>query len=211
MKLTKRLTTFIVAIVAFSSASMAQFAFGPRVGVNVNSMRFDKSIFDSDNRAGFTGGLQAEFTIPVINLAFDASVMYVHRVNSLQANAGNNTADNELPASKNFKNRDYIEIPINLKYKIGLPVVGKIITPYVFTGPSFAFLASKREISDALRNKNVDIAWNFGLGVQLFTHLQIGASYGLGMTNTVETLSGWKGDKIDGKNKFWTVTAAWLF
>lgn len=211
MKLTKRLTTFIVAIVAFSSAAMAQFAFGPRVGVNVNSMRFDKSIFDSDNRAGFTGGLQAEFTIPVINLAFDASVMYVHRVNSLQANAGNNTADNELPASKNFKNRDYIEIPINLKYKIGLPVVGKIITPYVFTGPSFAFLASKREISDALRNKNVDIAWNFGLGVQLFTHLQIGASYGLGMTNTVETLSGWKGDKIDGKNKFWTVTAAWLF
>lgn len=211
MKLTKRLTTFIVAIVAFSSAAMAQFAFGPRVGVNVNSMRFDKSIFDSDNRAGFTGGLQAEFTIPVINLAFDASVMYVHRVNSLQANAGNNTADIELPASKNFKNRDYIEIPINLKYKIGLPVVGKIITPYVFTGPSFAFLASKREISDALRNKNVDIAWNFGLGVQLFTHLQIGASYGLGMTNTVETLSGWKGDKIDGKNKFWTVTAAWLF
>ena len=211
MKLTKRLTTFIVAIVAFSSAAMAQFAFGPRVGVNVNSMRFDKSIFDSDNRAGFTGGLQAEFTIPVINLAFDASVMYVHRVNSLQANAGNNTADIELPASKNFKNRDYIEIPINLKYKIGLPVVGKIITPYVFTGPSFAFLASKREISDALRNKNVDIAWNFGLGVQLFTHLQIGESYGLGMTNTVETLSGWKGDKIDGKNKFWTVTAAWLF
>ena len=81
----------------------------------------------------------------------------------------------------------------------------------VFTGPSFAFLCSKKAITDAYKNKSVDIAWNFGLGVQLFSHLQIGASYGLGMTNVVEKVSSYQGTEIDGKNNYWTVTAAWLF
>ncbi|MDE6928848.1 MAG: hypothetical protein K2P06_09005, partial [Muribaculaceae bacterium] len=97
-------------------------------------------------------------------------------------------------------------------YKLGLPVIGKIFTPYVFTGPSFAFLTSKQAISDAIQNKKVDIAWNFGLGIQLIQHLQIGASYGVGLTKTVEKVSGWTGtEPIDGKNNYWTVTAAWLF
>lgn len=209
----KRFLAALAAIVAISGVAMAQFAIGPRVGINVNSMRFDNSLFDSENRAGFTGGIQAEFTIPIINLGFDASVMYVHRVNSATQNMmlGGTTPSDELSTYDSFKKRDYIEIPINLKYKIGLPVIGKVFTPYVFTGPSFAFLASKKAISEAYNNKTVDIAWNFGIGVQLIQHLQIGASYGLGLTNTIETVSGWSGEKIDGKNKYWTVTAAWLF
>lgn len=209
MNLRKRFLATLVAIVAISGVAMAQFAIGPRVGINVNSMRFDKSVFDSENRAGFTGGIQAEFTIPIINLGFDASVMYVHRVNSVSNTVTDDMS--EVSSAHNFKKRDYIEIPVNLKYKIGLPVIGKVFTPYIFTGPSFAFLASKRAISEAYKNKNVDIAWNFGVGIQLIQHLQIGASYGLGLTNTVETVSGWSGEKIDGKNKYWTVTAAWLF
>ena len=32
------------------------------------------------------------------------------------------------------------------------------------------------------------------------------------MTKTVETLSGYQGaNPIEGKNNYWTVTAAWLF
>ena len=43
-------------------------------GTEVNSMRLNSSLFDNDNRAGFTGGVQVEFTVPVINLGFDAGV-----------------------------------------------------------------------------------------------------------------------------------------
>ena len=68
-----------------------------------------------------------------------------------------------------------------------------------------------RDSSEAFSNKKTDIAWNFGLGLQLFTHLQVVASYGLGMTKAVETMSSYQGEKIDGKNKYWTITAAWLF
>ena len=106
---------------------------------------------------------------------------------------------------------DYIEIPVNLKYKIGLPVVGSIITPYIFTGPSFAFLTSKKIVND-MQNKKCDVAWNFGLGLEFIKHLQIGASYGLGMTKALQTIHA-TGDNagIEGKNRYWTVTAAWLF
>lgn len=215
MKKIQALILTLAMIVAVAMPAAAQFRFGPRVGLNVNSMRFDKTLFDGENRAGFTGGVQAEFTIPVINLAFDASVMYVHRVSDSSAKVPMDAGDANAEAVVNngrVKNRDYIEIPINFKYKIGLPVIGKVFTPYVFTGPSFAFLTSKKAINNAYKNKSVDIAWNFGIGVQLFTHLQVGASYGLGLTKTIEAVNkGFEGTKIDGKNKYWTVTAAWLF
>lgn len=211
MKSTKRLLLVLVCIAGIIGTASAQFRFGPRVGLNVNSMRFDKSIFDSENRAGFTGGLQVEFTVPIVNLGFDASVMYVHRVNSTNVTNSTDQAVNDITTENSFKKRDYIEIPINLKWKIGLPVVGKIITPYIFTGPSFAFLTSKSAINDAFKNKTFDVAWNVGVGLQLISHLQIGASYGFGLTKTIETLSNYNGAPIDGKNRYWTVTAAWLF
>jgi hypothetical protein len=215
MNTIKRMFVAVVAMIAISAAASAQFAIGPRIGATVNSMKFSKDIAESENLAGFTAGLQAEFTIPVINLGFDASVMYVHRKTEVSETATQSIK--EVLTSSNVRSRDYIDIPINLKYKIGLPIVGKIVTPYVFTGPSFAFLASKKAITEAYENKSVDVSWNVGVGVQLISHLQIGASYGFGLTNTISKVSDYTGTdtsnltEIDGKNNYWTVTAAWLF
>lgn len=206
MTLIKRLSVLVIALVAVAASASAQFRIGPRVGIDVNSLRFNSDLFDSENRAGFTGGIQAEFTIPIVNLAFDASVMYTRRNSDVVL-----TAKDPSGNSTEFKGRDYISIPINFKYKIGLPVVGKIITPYIFTGPDFAFLCSKKTINEAYKSKSVDIAWNVGVGLQLVSHLQIGASYGFGITKAVEKVSNWDGAPMDGKSGYWTVTAAWLF
>ena len=205
MKNFRRFLFSAVAIIAMSISAAAQFSIGPRVGINVNSMHFDSDLFKSENRAGFTGGLQAEFMIPMVGFGFDASVMYVHRVN-------NATIDtNGTATAPQIKDKDYIEIPVNLKYKIGLPVIGKIITPYVFTSPSFAFLTSRKAINEAWKNKSTSVAWNFGFGVQLLGHLQVGASYGIGMTKAFEKIGAVEGVDIQGKNRYWTVTAAYLF
>lgn len=208
MKNFRRFLFSAVAIIAMSISAAAQFSIGPRVGINVNSMHFDSDLFKSENRAGFTGGLQAEFMIPMVGFGFDASVMYVHRVNNatIDTNGTNGTA-----TTPQIKDKDYIEIPVNLKYKIGLPVIGKIITPYVFTGPSFAFLTSRKAINEAWKNKSTSVAWNFGFGVQLLGHLQVGASYGIGMTKAFEKIGAVEGVDIQGKNRYWTVTAAYLF
>ena len=177
-------------------------------------MRLNSDVFNSDNRAGFTGGLMMEVNVPLVGIAFDLSVMYVHRLNnnSLKAGASDSPDQSSMLTADSYIKRDYIEIPLNFKYKIGLPIVGKVVSPYLFTGPSFAFLASKRHINEAYKNKAFDVAWNFGVGLQLFTHLQVGASYGLGITKTVEKVSSiTAGPEITGRNNYWTVTAAWLF
>lgn len=179
--------------------AMAQFKIGPRLGVDVNSLHFNKDVFQEDNRAGFTGGLQAEFMIPGLGFGFDASVMYVRRSATF-------TDDQRTEV-----NADYIEIPVNLKYKVGLPLLGNILKPYVFTGPSFSFLTSRRFFSDFV-NKKSDTAWNFGFGVELINHLQLSASYAVGMSKALDVfhLSN-ENANINGKNRYWTVTAAWLF
>lgn len=209
IKSIKRIAVAIALVVASVVPASAQISFGPKVGVAIDRLSLNKEAFlDSDNRAGFTGGLMVEAMLPIANLGFDASVMYVHRTSKVK---DLNDAPKGDP-NTNTTGGDYIEIPLNLKWKIGLPVVGKIITPYVFTGPSFAFLTSKKAINDALHNKTFDAAWNFGVGLQLFSKLQVGASYGLGMTKAfkaVGTIN--NASNIDGKNKYWTVTAAWLF
>ena len=194
----------IIAIVAFATSMPAasQFRFGLKAGVAINSLKFTsaeefKGSFNTDNRAGFVGGAMVEFTVPVIGVGVDASLLYVHR-------EAKSTTDNIK--------RDYIDIPINLKYKLSIPVISAVLKPFVTTGPSFAFLASKKEISDAWENKSVDVAWNFGFGVEVLSHVQVAASYGIGLTNTLKWIGATQNNaKIDGKNRYWTVTAAYLF
>lgn len=196
----------ILGIAAAANAS-AQFKFGLKAGVAVNNLKFNEDIIKADNRAGFTGGAMIEFTAPVIGVGLDASVMYVHRTADTYA-----ISENGPELDNVGKKRDYIDIPLNLKWKINIPAVGKIVKPYIATGPAFAFLVSKQDASEFFKNKKCDISWNFGVGLELFSHLQVGASYGLGLTKALETVKVVDDmPTIDGKNKYWTITAAYLF
>lgn len=190
----------VALLMAAFIPSYAQFKIGPRLGVAINSLHFDERVMEKDNLAGFTGGLQLEFTVPLIGIGGDLSAMYVHRSASWMEN------NVRLDAKS-----DYIDIPLNLKYKLTLPAISAIVKPYVFTGPSFSFLVSK-QIVDDFKKKSCDIAWNFGFGVELINHLQVSASYGLGLTKTLEFVHVVDNNAgIEGKNRYWTVTAAWLF
>lgn len=202
MKSIYRLLLIALMALACTATASAQFKIGPRVGININKLHFNKSAFDSDNRAGFTGGLQCEFTVPLIGVGCDLSVMYVHQ--------SNNTSSPHLD-NDNFKKKDFIEIPLNLKYKLSLPVVSKIIKPFVATGPSIAFLTSRKAISEAYHNKSVDYSWNFGFGVELLNHLQVSATYGIGLNNTLKVLNVAGAEPIDTRTRDWTITAAYLF
>ena len=163
----------VMAIAAISPvASQAQFRFGAKVGLNVNSLHLNESTFDASNRAGFNAGLMAEFTVPVIGVGADISAMYVRRSAEIKGQ----------PIDK----REYIEIPLNLKWKINVPVVASIVKPF--------------------------LTWNFGFGVELIKHIQVSASYGIGMTKAFESVGLTNGaQNIDAKNRYWTVTAAYLF
>lgn len=203
----KKISIFLVALIATIAMAMpaqAKFRIGPRVGIDVSSLHFNKDVFNKSNRVGVTAGLQAEIGLP-LGINFDASIMYVRR-----------TID-ATSTSTDYQNidthRDYINVPINFKWNLGLPLVGKVISPYILTGPDFAFLASKQDINDAWKSHKVDVSWNVGLGVELFRHLQVSAAYGFGITKlaNVAGFTSSKSDEINGRNNNWTVTAAYMF
>lgn len=188
-----------------SASAGGPLRFGVKAGVNVNEMKFNESAFDASNRSGFTGGVTLQFVAPILNIGVDASVMYTHRQNRIYF-----TEDGETEGITS--NSDYIEIPVNFRWNISVPLISKVVTPYLFTGPDFSFLMSNKNVKNAWNNRTFDLGWNFGLGLRFVDHLEIGASYGLGITNSASVDNALYGKNLaDGKNRFWTITAAWLF
>lgn len=204
----KAFLTLLVAILGFGAAS-AQIRFGVKAGLNLNTFHLNsewKKSFDKDNQCGFTVGPMMEFQVPVIGLAFDVSAMYTRMNSEIDKD------QNDYDLAKNF-----IELPINIKYKFSLPVIGEYFTPYLLTGPSFAFRLDKNKKNpvDFINTKSTQYTWNFGIGFQIVKHLQIQGSYGLGINNIVKVVD--KLGVVDApaidklKNNYWTITAAYLF
>lgn len=184
----------IIALAAVSPAA-AQISIGPRVGVNVNSLVFNKDVVAEGNRTGYSAGVQAELMDPS-GLGIEIAAMYVRR--------GQNVPDIQ---DLRVMNTDYINIPVSLKLKLRAPLV----TPYLFTGPSFAYRISDDVYQDIIKCRRSDIAWNAGVGVELLGSLQIGVSYGFGISKAVEYIFPAERADVYGKNRYWNISAAWMF
>lgn len=200
MKRIRKVLCLMAAMLVCCFGAQAQFRVGVRAGLNVNKLHIDdlSSNFDTDNRCGFTAGVMTEFTIPIVGICFDASLMYA-RMNSQLV------SDIDDIKLQDNTSKDFLQIPINIKYKIGIPGISKIITPYIYTGPDFTFRLGN---SDCF--KSFQAAWNLGVGLELLHHLQVGAGYSWGINNIAKKIS----DKVtDFKthNNYWTITAAYLF
>ena len=204
----RKLKSVFAAVALFAAVFVAgtQSVSAGSPGVAINELKFNENAFSSSNRAGFTGGVMLQFIAPIINIGCDASVMYTHRQNRI-----NFTEEGEATSGMTV-NSDYIEVPINFRWNIGLPIVGKFVTPFLTTGPDFSFLVSNKNVKDAWNKKTFDFAWNFGFGLKLVDRVELAAAYGLGITSNASSDSALYGKNIvDGKNRVWTVTAAYLF
>lgn len=219
----KILLTLCVVLAAGGMMQAKPIAFGVKAGLNVNKIKFDKDFANSDNSCGWTAGVMADFTIPIIGLGADVSLMYARMNNSssvtyeptLMPTPGQIGSDAATASTNNGENlygKNFLEIPINIKYKFTLPVVGNYLAPYIFTGPNFAFRLDKSATFNDLKSRSCQVAWNVGLGVQLMSHVQIGASYAFGINNVVKNITDVVNPvDIKAKNNYWTVTAAYLF
>lgn len=210
MKTLKKLVLIVASLLILSAPASAKIVdFGVKAGLNVNKLSFNKDfakdLISGSNSTGWEAGVMAELNLP-LGLAADVSLMYARMNNSATDAISSDGQDFDgANAGKNF-----IMIPINLKYKLSLPVVSKYVVPYVFTGPDLAFKLDK-EIFNAMKTRTCQVAWNVGLGVQLVSHLQIGASYGFGISNLASKTGLVQASDAKVRNNYWTVTAAWLF
>ena len=77
----KKLAVCLMLVTAFMMAvpASAQFRFGIKAGANISKMSFSTDILKSDNITSFTGGVMAEFMVPVVGFGVDASLMYTRK------------------------------------------------------------------------------------------------------------------------------------
>ena len=198
MRRITQIAIIVVLIITATSTAQSQVRFGVKGGITLNKLKWDKEVVNKDNRAGFTAGLMMEIGLPVVGLGIDASVLYAHREDDMYFE------DVKLK-------RDYLDIPLNVKYKVQIPVLCKIITPFVTTGSDFALMLGDTDKGD-FKTRKWNTSWNVGFGVELFRKLQVHANYGIGITKAFKYIGkDVNSEPVQGKDKLWTITAAYMF
>lgn len=212
-RLTKTIATLVAAVMMLLTFAPEANAAGPvrfglRTGATISSMKFNESAFSSSNRMGYSFGPTVMFNLPIVGIGLDASLLFTRRTASVTY------TDPEDPTDYSKENigRSYIEIPVNMRWNIGLPLVGKFITPFLLTGPDFSFLVSQKNVKNAWNNRKFDFAWNFGFGVRLINRLDLQAAYALGINNSASGDASLYGPvSVSSKNRGWNVGLTWLF
>lgn len=212
----KIFTTAILAasMFAWAGQAQAQVKFGLKGGVNVTSMSLDSKVFDASNNAGFFIGPTVKFTLPLVGLGIDASALYDQREAKLKTDQTDEISDSKLKTQS-------INIPINLRYGVGL---GSVASVYFFAGPQFGFNVGDKNqtiLKDAAewRLNSSNFSVNVGAGFMLLSHLQISANYNIacGKTGdvTVTSALGDVAQDVIGKDKYrtnaWQIGLAYYF
>lgn len=176
----KRIISILLLCYVCVAPIQAQLRYGIKLGAEF-SHPSAKNSFDAtiDGGSGFTGGLQLEYQMPVCGLAFGVSALYEHRVMNVEtplyyriypdhpANAPNTTIDKS--------GGDFLAVPIDIKYKANLGILHNLVTPYVLTGPDFAFRLNKAVGS------STHLGWNVGGGIDIVNFIQISGGYRFGL------------------------------
>lgn len=170
----KKIISALMIAVCIGMAMPAQaqlIKFGVKGGVNLAKADFNKSDLKTDNFTGFFIGPMAEVTIPLVGLGVDGALLFAQR--------GVKVGDESI-------RQNGLDIPINLKYTIGL---GSALGIYVAAGPDFYFnFSGDKNYGELgrLNKKNAQVGINVGAGVKLLRHLQVGANYNIPLNKTAE-------------------------
>lgn len=201
------LIALATATLAVQTAN-AQVKFGLKGGLNVTSMSLNSDVFKTSNRAGFFVGPTLLVNLPIVGLGIDASALYDQREATIEYEG-----DDSDITSQNIK-QQAINIPINLRYGIGL---GSLASIYLAAGPQFGFNVGDKNQSlyNNVANwklKTSNFSINVGAGVMLLSHLQIGANYNIvcGKTGEVTVVDG-ATSAFKGKTNTWQISAAYYF
>lgn len=185
----KKIISLLMLAVCLAVAvpAQAQLKFGVKGGLNLSKLDVSYSDLSgvSDNTTGFFIGPMAEFTLPVVGLGVDGALMYSQR-------------------GKDAYKEQGVEIPLNLKYTIGL---GSTLGVYVAAGPDFFFNFKDVDLT-GVDKKDAQVGLNLGAGVKLLGHLQAGFTYQIPLGNSFELANL---SDAGAKTKTWQILVAYTF
>ena len=205
---------FVVALLAATMTVQAQgLKFGIKGGLNLTKMTFSKDVYSSDNQAGFYLGPTLKLSLP-LGFGVDVAALYDQRSTKVDIIDVKNAPANDegIKTVSSLDTYDIkqksIQIPINVRYNIGL---GSEAGIYLAVGPQFGFPVGDKVYNTKVGEytlKSSNLSFNFGAGVYLLDHLEVGFSYNLAAGKSGEFKNG--GD-IDTHNNAWQIGAAIYF
>lgn len=175
MKRTLLSLAVAVAALTFALPSQAQVKLGVKAGLNVSNMNFKnvQENIKADNRTGFFAGLTADFTIPLLGLGADASLLYDNKV---------------VGVDDGHKTLHYIDLPLNVKYTLGF---SSLVSVYAATGPQFSWNVGDRhwgitQIGQNWELNKSEFSWNAGFGATVLKHVRVGYNYNIALGSTAK-------------------------
>lgn len=166
----------IILAVLFSTLSAtSQLRYGFRLGGSfAKASLSDAPDMSIKNGSGFTGGFLLEYQMENNGFAPDIAVLYTRYSSRLIDEVSG-------PAKLG---RDFIEVPLHLKYKFYLSSTNNLVAPMVYTGPSLLVRLGKGN-PEQLSTKSVQPGWDVGIGFDIINFIQLSAGYRFGLGNAV--------------------------
>lgn len=199
----KRIIMLVLLVAAMTVSAQAQgIKFGLKGGLDIVNLSFDKNVFDTSNKLGWFIGPSLKVSLPVPGLGVDIAALYDQKKSEV---------NNETITQKS------IIVPVNARFSFG---VGSAASIYLAAGPQFGFNVGDDEfkwttngVENTFQLKKSAFSLNFGAGVTLMKHLEIGFAYnlGLGKTADVTVKQAEKDIKDDTAPKSWQISAAYYF
>lgn len=206
----KKVITLVVLIAAVSLTAQAQgLKFGVKGGLNISKMSFSKDVVSSDNKTGFFVGPSLKLSLPA-GFSADIAALYDERSTDVSGSKTTAVEGNIITSTSGTETikQKSLQIPLNLRYNIGLSSMAGL---YLAAGPQFGFPVAdkvfKTEFGD-YRLKDANLSINFGAGLYLMGHLEVGFTYNLAAGKSGE-FKDW--NDVDTHNNAWQISAAYYF
>ncbi|MBQ8269732.1 MAG: porin family protein [Bacteroidaceae bacterium] len=216
----KRFFGISILLCLLASAPVySQFNWGVKAGINLTGKPSSLKDVSRDSKNGFYFGPMVKVLIPVLNIGLEGNLLYSQIENEFYGNS---------------ITRRSIEVPVYLRYDFALPILDRILEPFIAVGPQFSWVIGKSDISgveevwDEASNtiansiyewdyKKSNLSLNLGAGAILLDHIQLHINYNIALGNTGEWKSnvvseGWgyiKNQK--SKTNTWQISAAYIF
>ncbi len=200
----------VVIFLAFSSGLFAQF--GIKTGVNMANEI--KSFSQADIAAGFDSKNLNGYQIGLIYQAMPKKSGLGMEFGAVLTQKGSVFTDTlSKNIKKGYRELNYVEVPLNLRYRLTLGVIGVygiagIYGSYELNGETVNEGVEPNEITNTLYNAfldHIDYGYNLGFGLEFFNKVQIGGTWTQGIRNTSRN----EDSKI--KNKVFSVNLVYLF
>mgnify|MGYP002521587357 CR=1 FL=1 len=203
----KKVIALVVLAAAMTLTAQAQgIKFGVKGGLNITKMTFSKDIVSSDNKTGFFVGPSLKLSLP-LGFGADIAALYDERSADVTGVSSSTSYIVSAASTETIKQKS-IQIPLNLRYNIGL---GSMAAVYLAAGPQFGFPVSDKVYDTKFgeyRLKDANLSINFGAGLTLMGHLELGVTYNLAAGKSGE-FKDW--NDVDTHNNAWQISAAYYF